>query len=259
MDILSILGLLLAFGAILGGQVLEGGHIGSILLPVAFLIVMGGTLGAVMVNYPLPVFKKAMACTKMVFFNPKVDAKALITQIVELSNLSRKQGLLALEGKLKTIGDPLLAKGVQLVVDGTEPPKIREILEVEVEMFEESHNLAAKVWESFGGYSPTIGILGAVLGLIHVMENLADPSKLGAGIAVAFVATVYGVGFANMVFLPFGGKIKMKAKEVVLARVMVIEGLVSLAVGENPRMIEDKLSGYLPESERGAQPPPSKS
>ena len=259
MDILSILGLLIAFGAILGGQVLEGGHIGSILLPVAFLIVMGGTLGAVMVQFPLPVFMKAMACTKMVFINPKVDVKTLITQIVELSNLSRKQGLLALEGKLKTISDPLLAKGVQLVVDGTEPPKIREILEVEVEMFEESHNLAAKVWESFGGYSPTIGILGAVLGLIHVMENLADPSKLGSGIAVAFVATVYGVGFANMVFLPFGGKIKMKTKEVVLARLMVIEGLVALAGGENPRMIEDKLSAYLPESERGAQPPPSKS
>ena len=126
-------------------------------------------------------------------------------------------------------------------------------------MFEESHNLAAKVWESFGGYSPTIGILGAVLGLIHVMENLADPSQLGSGIAVAFVATVYGVGFANMIFLPFGGKIKMKTKEVVLARLMVIEGLVALAGGENPRMIEDKLSAYLPESERGAQPPHSKS
>ena len=143
-----------------------------------------------------------------------------------------------------------MAKGVQLVVDGTEPPKIREILEVEVGVFEEEFTLAGKVYESLGGYAPTVGILGAVLGLIHVMENLADPSKLGGGIAVAFVATVYGVGAANLFFLPMGGKIKMKAKEVVTSRMMIIEGLVSLAAGENPRMIEEKLSGFLPEKDR---------
>ncbi len=177
-----------------------------------------------MLQFPLPVFLKAMTSLKMVFFNQAQDMKGLIAELVELSNLSRKQGLLALEGKIKTVEDPLLAKGLQLVVDGTEPPKIREILEVEVDTFDEEYILAGKVWDSFGGYCPTVGILGAVLGLIHVMENLADPSALGGGIAVAFVATVYGVGAANLFFLPFGGKIKLKAKEMVTTRNMIIEG-----------------------------------
>lgn len=250
MDILSLLGIVLAVGSIVGGMLLEGGHLGSIVQATAFIIVMGGTVGAVMLQFPLPVFLKAMTSLKMVFFNQAQDMKGLIAELVELSNLSRKQGLLALEGKIKTVEDPLLAKGLQLVVDGTEPPKIREILEVEVDMFDEEYILAGKVWDSFGGYCPTVGILGAVLGLIHVMENLADPSALGGGIAVAFVATVYGVGAANLFFLPFGGKIKMKAKEMVTTRNMIIEGLVALGQGENPRMIEEKLSGYLSEKDR---------
>jgi chemotaxis protein MotA len=250
MDILTIVGIVLAIVAIIGGQVLEGGHIGSIMQATAGIIVLGGTIGAVMVNYPMAVFLKAISNAKMVFFNVHVDSKATIAQIVELATLGRKQGLLALEGKLKTITDPFLRKGVQLVVDGTEAKAIREILEIEVEQFEEENNLSGKVYESLGGYSPTIGILGAVLGLIHVMENLADPSKLGSGIATAFVATIYGVGAANLFFLPMGGKIKMKTKELAHGRIMIIEGLVSLAQAENPKMIEEKLYGYLPESQR---------
>ena len=253
MDILTIAGIVLAIGAVIGGQVLEGGHLGSIMQATAFLIVMGGTIGAVMVNYPMAVFLKALANTKMVFFNVHVDSKAMIAQIVELATLSRRQGLLALEGKLKTMTDPFLQKGLQLVIDGTEAKSIREILEIEVEQFEESNILSGKVYESLGGYAPTIGILGAVLGLIHVMENLSDPSKLGSGIATAFVATIYGVGSANLFFLPMGGKIKMKTKELVLARQLIIEGLVSLAQAENPKMIEEKLVGYLPESQRPKQ------
>lgn len=250
MDILSVLGIIIAVGAIVAGQALEGGHIGSILQGTAFLIVIGGTVGAVMLNYPMPIFLKALKSLGMVFGNVHVDQKGIIAKVVELSNVSRKQGLLALEGQIKSLNDPLMAKGVQLVVDGTEPTKIREILEVEVGMFEEEYTMAGKVYESFGGYSPTVGILGAVLGLIHVMENLADPSKLGSGIAVAFVATVYGVGAANLFFLPMGGKIKMKAKELIVGKMMVIEGLISVAQGENPRMIEEKLSGFLPSSEK---------
>ena len=250
MDLLTIIGIVLSLGAILGGQVLEGGHLGSIMQLTAFIIVMGGTFGAVMVNYPMPIFLKALANAKMIFLNVHVDSKAMIAQIVELATLSRKQGLLALEGKLKTMTDPFLQKGLQLVIDGTEAKAIREILEIEVEQFEEENTVSGKVYESLGGFAPTIGILGAVLGLIHVMENLADPSKLGSGIAVAFVATIYGVGAANLFFLPMGGKIKMKTKELVLARQLIIEGLVSLAQAENPKMIEEKLSGYLPESQR---------
>jgi chemotaxis protein MotA len=250
MDILTIVGIILSLGAILGGQVLEGGHIGSILQATAFMIVMGGTIGAVMVNYPMAIFMKGMLNTKMVFINVHVDSKAMIAQIVELATLSRKQGLLALESKLKGLTDPFLMKGLQLVIDGTEAKAIREILEIEVEQFEEENGLSGKVWESLGGFAPTIGILGAVLGLIHVMENLSDPSKLGSGIATAFVATIYGVGAANLFFLPIGGKIKLKTKELVLARQLIIEGLVSLAQAENPKMIEEKLAGYLPESQR---------
>jgi chemotaxis protein MotA len=250
MDILTIGGIVLAILSILGGQIIEGGHIGSIVQATAGVIVLGGTLGAVLINYPLAIFMKAVGNAKMIFFNVHVDSKAMIGQIVELATLSRKQGLLALEGKMKTISDPFLRKGLQLVVDGTEAAVIRDILEIEVEQFEEENVLSGKVYESLGGYAPTIGILGAVLGLIHVMENLADPSKLGGGIATAFVATVYGVGSANIFFLPMGGKIKMKTKELALARLLIIEGLVSLAQAENPKMIEEKLKGYLPESQR---------
>jgi chemotaxis protein MotA len=158
--------------------------------------------------------------------------------------------LLALEGKLKEIKDPFMRKGVQLIVDGTDPKAVHEILEIEVEHHEEEGILAAKVWEAAGGYAPTIGILGAVLGLIHVMENLADPSKLGSGIAVAFVATIYGVGMANLFFLPLANKIKLKLKEEAGARTMTIMGLVGLAQGENPRLLQEKLEGFLPHSER---------
>jgi len=250
MDILSILGIILSIGAIIGGQYLEGGHVSSIMQGTAFLIVAGGTLGAVMLQFPLHIFMRAMGSLGMVFGNVHVDMKGIITKIVELSNVSRKQGLLALEGQMKTIADPFMAKGVQLVVDGTEPPKIREILEVEVGVLEDEYTTSAKVWEAFGGYAPCVGIIGAVLGLIHVMENLADPSALGSGIAVAFVATVYGVGGANLFFLPMGSKIKIKAKDLIAAKLMVVEGLLSVAQGENPRMIEEKLGGFLPSSEK---------
>ena len=250
MDLLTISGIILGIFAIIGGQVLEGGHVGSIMQLTAAIIVLGGTFGAVMVNYPMAIFLKALGNAKMVFFNVHVDSTAMIAQIVELATLSRKQGLLALEGKLKGIADPFLQKGLQLVIDGTEAKAIREILEIEVEQFEEENTLSGKVYESLGGFAPTIGILGAVLGLIHVMENLADPSKLGSGIAVAFVATIYGVGSANLFFLPMGGKIKLKTKELVHGRNLIIEGLVSLAQAENPKMIQEKLNGYLPESQR---------
>jgi chemotaxis protein MotA len=169
---------------------------------------------------------------------------------VDLANVSRKQGLLALEGKLKGIGDPMFRKGVQMIVDGTDAKVIQSVLEVEVEHQEEEGVTAAKVWEAAGGYAPTVGILGAVLGLIHVMENLSDPSKLGGGIAVAFVATVYGVGAANLFFLPLANKMKLKLKRVTTARTMLIEGLVGLAQGENPRMLQEKLESYLPHDER---------
>ena len=250
MDIATIIGIVLALGSILGGQVLEGGHPGSIIQLTAFVIVMGGTLGAVCVQNPLSVVLRGVSLLKLGIIDPKHDNKGTITTIIDLANVSRKQGLLALEGKLKDIHDPFFRKGVQLIVDGTDPKAVHEILEIDVEFQEEEGLKAAKVWEAAGGYAPTIGIIGAVLGLIHVMENLADPSKLGSGIAVAFVATVYGVGAANLFFLPLASKLKFKLKEEAASRVMIIMGLVGLAQGENPRLLQEKLEGYLPESER---------
>ena len=250
MDIATILGIVLALGSIAGGQALEGGHLGSILQLTAFIIVIGGTIGACCVQNPLPVLFKAVGSLSLALAGPTHDNKATIKLILDLANVSRKQGLLALEGKLKEIKDPFMRKGVQLIVDGTDPKAVHEILEIEVEHHEEQGIMAAKVWEAAGGYAPTVGILGAVLGLIHVMENLADPSKLGSGIAVAFVATVYGVGAANLFFLPLANKIKFKLKEEASARNLTIMGLVGLAHGENPRLLQEKLEGFLPPAER---------
>lgn len=250
MDIATILGIVIALGSIIGGQILEGGHIGSIMQLTAFIIVIGGTFGAICIQNPLSVVIKAFGALSIAISGPHIDNKGTIKLILDLANISRKQGLLALEGKLKDIKDPFMKKGVQLIVDGTEPKAVHEILEIEVEHHEEQGVIAAKVWEAAGGYAPTVGIIGAVLGLIHVMENLADPSKLGGGIAVAFVATVYGVGAANLFFLPLANKIKLKLKEEAGARNMVIMGLVGLAQGENPRLLQEKLEGVLPHSER---------
>lgn len=250
MDIATILGVIIAIVSIMGGQALEGGHAGSVMQLTAFIIVIGGTLGAVCVQNPLPVVLRAFGALSLAISNPKHDTKTTITSILELANISRKQGLLALESKLKDIHDPFFRKGVQLIVDGTDPKVVHEIMEIEVEHHEEQGVIAAKVWEAAGGYAPTIGILGAVLGLIHVMENLADPSKLGGGIAVAFVATIYGVGAANLFFLPIANKIKLKLKEEAAARNVMIMGLVGLAHGENPRLLQEKLEGCLPLHQR---------
>jgi chemotaxis protein MotA len=250
MDILTIVGIVMAFGAVVGGQALEGGHLASILQLTAFFIVMGGTIAAVCVQHPLPVLLRAISMLSIAIFDRKQDTKGHIKQILDLATLSRKQGLLALESQLKSLADPFFRKGVQLIVDGTEPKMVSEILDAEMSHQEEEDVTAAKVWEAAGGYAPTIGILGAVLGLIHVMENLADPAKLGTGIAVAFVATVYGVGSANLLFLPLANKLKLKVKQEVTARTVIIQGLVCLAQGENPRLIQEKLEGYLPVEQR---------
>ena len=250
MDIATILGMVIALSSILGGQVLEGGHVSSILQLTAFIIVIGGTVGAICIQNPLPVVIRAFGALSLALSGARIDNKGTIKLILDLANLSRKQGLLALEGKLKDIKDPFMKKGIQLIVDGTEPKVVHEILEIEVEHHEEQGVIAAKVWEAAGGYAPTVGILGAVLGLIHVMENLADPSKLGSGIAVAFVATIYGVGAANLFFLPLANKIKLKLKEEAGGRNLIIMGLVGLAHGENPRLLQEKLEAVLPHSER---------
>jgi chemotaxis protein MotA len=245
MDKISVVGLLLGLSAILFGQVLEGGHVSSLIQPTAFLIVIGGTLGAVMLQSPVRVFINGLKMVKWVFFPPVIDPDLVIEQITQWSHVARKEGLLALEAQIVNIDDPFMRKGLQLLVDGAEPDRLRDVLEVEIGAYEEQMKLAAKIWESAGGYSPTIGILGAVMGLIHVMENLTDPSKLGAGIAVAFVATIYGVGAANLIFLPVAKKLFANISRLVAMREMFLDGLVGIANGDNPRIIESRMQGYI--------------
>jgi chemotaxis protein MotA len=245
MDKISALGLLIGVLAIVGGQILEGGHVGSLSQPTALLIVLGGTLGAVMLQSPYATFMRGMRMLKWVWFPPVINYLQLIQQVSSWSQISRREGLLALEAVMNQLKDDFARKGLQLLVDGAEPERLREVLEVEINTFEDEMRLSAKVWEAAGGYSPTIGILGAVMGLIHVMENLTDPSKLGAGIAVAFVATIYGVGLANLVFLPMANKLKAHIGRLVVQREMIVDGLVGIANGDNPRIIESRLKGYI--------------
>jgi chemotaxis protein MotA len=245
MDILSILGIIVALGAILGGNALEGGHLSGLLQMTAFVIVFGGTMGAVLLQTPMAIFLRCLKMTAWVFFPPKIAAKEAIEKIIGWSQTARKEGLLGLESIAEAEPDKFAGKGLQLLVDGTEPDAIRSILEVELGTAEHRDTQAAKVYEGMGGYSPTVGIIGAVMGLIHVMSNLSDPSKLGSGIAVAFVATIYGVGMANLFFLPFANKMKGLIHDQTQFREMIIEGIISIAAGENPRNIENKLQGYL--------------
>jgi len=245
MDALSLVGLAVGVGAILLGQHLEGGHIASLLNGPAILIVLGGTVGAVMLQSPLDTFVRALRIASWVVLPPTVPAQAAIERIVGWSQVARKEGLLGLESMAEEESDAFAQKGLQLLVDGGEPDTIRSTLEVDLGARESRDLQAAKVFEGMGGYAPTIGIIGAVMGLIHVMGNLADPSKLGGGIAVAFVATIYGVGLSNLVFLPTANKLKSVVNAQAQYREMIIEGIVAIAEGENPRNIEIRLLGYL--------------
>ncbi len=245
LDVLSLIGIFLGVGAILLGQFLEGGHISSLLNGPAFLIVAGGTLGAIMLQSPVLTFMRGLKMLVWVFAPPKLMADEAIAKIINWSNIARREGLLGLEAASDTETDDFARKGLQLLVDGNEPEVMRNILEVEVDTREQHDMGAAKLYESMGGYTPTIGIIGAVLGLIQVMENLSDPTMLGHGIAVAFVATIYGVGFANLILLPVANKLKSLVIAQSQFRYMVIEGIVSIAEGDNPRSIESKLQGFL--------------
>lgn len=244
-DILTVVGILIALAAILGGNLLEGGKTQTLVQLTAFVIVLGGTLGAIMVQTQRSTFLRAMRMLPWVFSPPVIEYESTIKKIVSWSKTARKEGLLGLESIADAEKDGFSRKALQLLVDGSEPETIRSILEVDVNSHEETEINAANVFEAMGGYAPTIGIIGAVMGLIHVMNNLADPDALGAGIAVAFVATIYGVGLANLFFLPVSNKLKSLVAMRIRFYEMVMDGVSSIAEGENPRNIEIKLQGYL--------------
>ncbi|MBU6249417.1 MAG: flagellar motor protein [Xanthomonadaceae bacterium] len=246
MDLVSLIGTILAFVVVAVGTVLKGSSLESLWNPAAFLIVFAGTFAALMVQTPGKVLKRAMQLLPMVYRPPVHFPQTLISQIIGWSEISRRQGLLGLEPQLDSLKDGFARKGLQLVIDGGEPEAIRSVLEVEMGTREQTDIDAAKVFENAGTYSPTMGIIGAVMGLMAVMQNLADPSKLGHGIAAAFVATIYGIGLANLLMLPIASRLKGLIHKQTEMREILVEGLVSIAQGDNPRQIESKLQGYLP-------------
>lgn len=245
MDFLSIFGVLLGVGAILFGNFLEGGHLESLANGPALFIVFGGTVGAALLQTPPVIFFHSLKICKWVLIPKPIDLQAEINKIIDWSGLARKEGLLGLESLVSSESDQFAKKGLQLLVDGNEPEVIRDVMEVELATKENKDLHGARVFEAMGGYSPTIGIIGAVMGLIHVMQNLSDPSKLGSGIATAFVATIYGVGLSNLLFLPVANKLKSQVRRISQSRELVIEGISGIAEGENPRNIETKLTGFL--------------
>jgi len=244
MDIGTIGGILFAIGMILVGQALEGGHVGSLLQLTAAMIVFGGTIGATMVSFPFHEFTRGIKMAGGTLMQKKSDLQQIVEQLVDLAGVARRDGVLALEQRLPELKDPFLKRAVGFIVDGVDATVARDSLETEIMHEFEEGTVGAKIFESMGGYAPTIGILGAVLGLIHVMENLNDPSKLGGGIATAFVATVYGVGSANIIFLPFGNKLKRKLTAEKERRILIAEGALSIQAGLNPRVLREKLLAY---------------
>lgn len=244
MDLATLIGLALGFGAVFGGAALEGLHMSALIQPTAAMIVLGGTFGACFISFPLPAIIKAFKDVKVAFLPPKVDHEGVVKDIINYATKARRNGLISLEQDAQGAKDAFLKKGISLVVDGIDPQKLRETLEAEIMAYEDHTKHSVEFYEAAGGYAPTIGIIGAVLGLIHVMSNLSDTSKLGGGIAVAFVATIYGLLTANIICLPIGAKIKIRMKEEVVRRVMIVEGLIAIQNGENPHFIEQKLKAF---------------
>jgi chemotaxis protein MotA len=245
MDKGSIGGVLLALLGIVAGLLMEGGNLGQILQPTAALIVFGGTLGAVLLQFPLPVVLSAFRSLTHVFAAPRKQNDEVLRMLLTFANKARRQGVVSLDADLNAIQDPFLKRSLMLAVDGTEPSELRKIMRVSLDSAMEHEEQLPMVFESAGGFSPTVGILGAVLGLIQVMQHLDNMNEVGRGIAVAFVATIYGVGIANLFFLPFAGKMRIRIRDTQQRREMMLEGVVSILEGMNPRMLELKLAGFL--------------
>jgi chemotaxis protein MotA len=250
MDKSSIGGVLLAVAGILAGLIMEGGNIGQILQPTAAMIVIGGTLGAVLLQFPLTTVLAAFRNLAHVFAAPRRQNDEVIQQLLSFANKARRNGVVSLDADLGTIQDPFLKRALTLAVDGTEPTELRKIMRVSLDSAMEREEQLPMVFDSAGGFSPTIGILGAVLGLIQVMQHLDNMQEVGRGIAVSFVATIYGVGLANLFFLPFAGKMRIRIRDGQQHREMMLEGVISILEGTNPRMLEVKLSGFLDEREQ---------
>jgi chemotaxis protein MotA len=249
-DFTSVAGIPVGVGLILLGQTLEGGSVKSILQLTAAIIVFGGTLGAVLLSFSMTDVKRAVFALRTLFLWDGEPPARTIETVMQYATKARSAGILSLEDMLPDVADPFLRKALGLVVDGANPQAMREMLDMENQGREEHDEVPAKVYEAAGGYAPTVGILGAVLGLIQIMQNMTDPSKLGAGIAVAFVATIYGVGSANLIFLPAATKLKMKARHEAKRRELMLEGVLAIQEGLNLQIIQQKLRGYAAQSDQ---------
>ncbi|MDI6800537.1 MAG: flagellar motor protein [Thermodesulfovibrionales bacterium] len=245
MDRASIIGIILGIAAIVGGNISEGGKIHSIVQMTAALIVFGGTLGATLLSFPFADVMKAFSSLRWVFFESRTDPELFISEITRYSFLARRHGLIAMEQHIAKIDDQFFRRALRLAIDGMGPKTLRETMEQENITYEDENKRIAKVFDTAGGFAPTIGIIGAVLGLIHVMENLSDPSKLGSGIAVAFVATIYGVGSANLILLPIAKKLVHRLNNELLVREMILEGVMGILSGINPHYLEERLRSFI--------------
>ncbi|MBC8080637.1 MAG: flagellar motor protein [Gorillibacterium sp.] len=245
MDISTIFGLIFGFASLIGGYALEGGHIESLMIMTAAIIVFGGTIATVIISFPMSQLKQFPQALSMAFVERKRNPHLIINEIVDMATVARREGVLALEQRAQEHTNPFLKEGLLMVVDGTDPELTRQILELEMDALESKHDGYAKMFDAAGGYAPTIGIIGTVLGLVHVLGNLTDPDSLGPKIAVAFVATLYGVAAANLLFLPIGNKIKMRSKEQISDMELMLEGILGLQAGENPQLIKKKLNSFL--------------
>ena len=245
MDFASVVGILLAIAGILGGLIIEGGSLAQVTQPTAMMIVLGGTMGAVMLQFPLEVFRAALKRFICVFLFRRRRDEAVITQLVMFAVKARRSGIVSLDSELWAVEEPFLKQTLMLAIDGTEPAAVRQIMELELENRADFEERIPQVFESAGGFAPTVGIIGAVIGLIQVMQRLDNIAEVGRGIATAFVATIYGVGLANLIFLPAAGKLRIRHQEEQLAKEMMLEGVISIQEGMNPRMIEIKLRTFL--------------
>lgn len=245
MDIATLLGLTLGIGALLGSFLMEGGHLGALVQIPAMTLVIVGTLGACVITTSMTQLKALPNVFKIALFEKKLNPSELIDLIYDLAQKARKNGLLSLEKELNNIEDPFLKKAIQLAIDGFETNKIKEILEIEISYIEERHKAGANFFQKMGGFSPTLGIMGTVLGLIHALGNLENSSNIASAIAAAFIATLWGVALANLVYLPIGDKLKSKHQDETLCLEIITEGVLSLAMGDNPRVIRMKLLSFL--------------
>ncbi|PZE19263.1 flagellar motor protein [Paenibacillus xerothermodurans] len=250
MDLTTIIGLIIGLGALIGGYLWDGGHLGALIVPSAMLIIFGGTAGAIAVSFPMSRLKEIPKALKMAFLETKRDPSLVIDELVQMATVARREGVLALEQRAQESENEFLREGVLMVVDGTDPDLTRQILELEMDALEHHHEGWAKIFETAGGYAPAMGIIGTVMGLIHVLGNLSDPGALGPAIAVAFTATLYGVASANVVYLPIATKIKIRSQEQIAEMEVMLEGILAVQAGENPQLIQKKLKSFVHQAQK---------